>query len=253
MSAARESEPAGASTATLVAGEEIPEQAWIVAQSHARFVGKDPRTTRETTFWGPGRFLPCVGHREESWVGAGRFESSLGAGEAPGAEEWVVTPVGILRYSAAKAAIDVHPGGASLQVDSGTAFLWVSDDAREKATASTRDAAADDTSDLPWRRISAGTRIDIAGDGDARMAVERCGERASHAELLARLLLSHDGGLASGRQIAGQVRARRLARASCAVAALRVARMPLPDERRPLAEALRAADERWAGIPRPSP
>src|SRR6516225_7041636 len=67
----------------------------------------------------------CVTHREESWLTAGRFESAIGAGETPGAEEWVVTPFGVVRYMAAKVAVEVRARDASVAVGSGPVFLWL--------------------------------------------------------------------------------------------------------------------------------
>ena len=104
-----------------------PIEAWVGLAKGARLVVKDPRTTRETSFRGisgPARARACVGFAEESWVAAGRFESSVGAGEAPGAEEWIVTPFGVVRYAAAKVTVDVQPRDAEVKLDSGVAFAW---------------------------------------------------------------------------------------------------------------------------------
>ena len=89
----------GADAGALALQSEIPDQTWLSLGPDARLVAKDPRTTRETAFVGPARVRSCVAHREESWLAAGRFESAIGAGETPGAEEWVVTPLGVVRYT----------------------------------------------------------------------------------------------------------------------------------------------------------
>ena len=48
----------------------------------------------------------------------------MGAGESPGAEEWVVTPFGVVRYGAAKLSVDVGAKDADVAVATGIAFLW---------------------------------------------------------------------------------------------------------------------------------
>lgn len=88
---------AGASPNALALRGEIPSEGWLSLGADSRLVAKDPRTTRETVFVGPARVRPCVAHREEAWVASGRFESAVGAGETPGAEEWLVTPLAVAR------------------------------------------------------------------------------------------------------------------------------------------------------------
>ena len=99
------SEDDGGTPVALSSG--IALDPWIDLVSGARLVAKDPRTTRETTFRGPARVRACVDSIEESWVDSGSFESSVGAGESPGAEEWVVTPLGVVRFAAAKLGVQV--------------------------------------------------------------------------------------------------------------------------------------------------
>jgi hypothetical protein len=224
----------------------------------ARLVVKDPRTSRETTFIGPGRARACVGEREESWLYGGRFESSLGAGEGPGAEEWVVTPVAVVRYTAAQVRVDVKGELATIAVGVGDAFVWMSDDAHVRvlrlpdAGASGADAGGrEDESDLPWRRVAGATwQVTVAGALDSHLAVEACRARAARSRDLAVAVLSRDdaGRADAGREVADQVRERRLARAACALAAVRLGTAP-SKSRAADADAIREADEAWREIP----
>ena len=123
-------EAAGDAGVALALQGEIPSEVWLSVARDGRLVAKDPRTTRETTFVGPARVRACVAHREESWVATGHFDSAIGAGETPGAEEWVVTPLGVVRYMAAKLGVDVRAKDAVVAVGSGVAFLWLDDGVR---------------------------------------------------------------------------------------------------------------------------
>ncbi len=103
---------------------EIPDNVWLSLAQGARLVAKDPRTTRETTFLGPSRARACVERGEESWLVSGSFESVVGAGESPGAEEWVVTPQAVVRYAAARLHIDAEPQTTRVRLANGVAFIW---------------------------------------------------------------------------------------------------------------------------------
>ena len=206
----------------------MPIDGWVDVAKGARLVAKDPRTTRETTFRGPGRVRPCVDDGEESWVASGSFDSTAGAGESPGQEEWVVTPFGVVRYAAAKLSMDVKPAQADVAVDAGLAFAW--------RPVTTGDAGALEEG---WARLPPGkaTLANVRGEdgaAGARLAVGRCTTLATSAHDLAALLMSPGGGADAGT-IAAQVTTRRLARAACAVATLRVRALPAADASRPAA------------------
>jgi len=225
-------------TAPLALRGEIPSDVWLSLGPDARLVAKDPRTTRETAFVGPARVRPCVAHREESWIAAGRFESAIGAGETPGAEEWAVTPLGVARYMAAQLLLEVRDKDATVTLGTGVAFLWLTDDVHEApAPHGAADAgpgvATTSLDDDGWRRMTAGSlvlaRTPQAGERPpadaARAAVDQCAALTKQASDLAGDLLSgliaHDAGLAKD-----QLRTRRVARAVCAIAALRVDMLP---------------------------
>jgi hypothetical protein len=246
---------------------EIPEGPWVSLGGDARLVAKDPRTTRETTFVGPARARACVAHREESWLTAGRFESAIGAGETPGAEEWVVTPFAVVRYMAAKVAVDVRAKDASVAVGSGPVFLWLRDGVRVTrfrapaamgADAGGAGAAADAGSgpavdDDGWLRMAEGevTLSPIAARApadEARATVEACQGLSQKAQQLAAALLegtpNPDGSTAKE-----QMRTRRLARAACAVAALHVDSLSPSAQKDAIATRLQSAASAWAAPP----
>ncbi len=231
----------GADAGALALQGEIPEATWLSLGPDARLVAKDPRTTRETAFVGPARVRPCVAHREESWLVAGRFESAIGAGETPGAEEWVVTPVGVVRYMAGKMAVEVRAKesgvAVGVAVGSGIGFLWLADGVRvaayrapgEDAGAIGDAGAGPAVDDDGWLRMSEGgatlsgpTRAPAEA---ARTAVDRCDTLAKRSGELAATLLAGSAA-ADGSTAKEQMRTRRLARAACAVASLHVDTLP---------------------------
>lgn len=227
---------------TLRVDQTFPDH-WVTLGEKARLVGKDPRTSRETTFFGPARLRDCVGATEEAWLARGAFESTAGAGEAPGAEEWVVTPQAVVRYGAAKLRVGVHPTGTTVTLVAGAAFLWPPQPGVDAGTG-----------DEGWERLPAGdTTVPSPGRTPAiGRAVERCTALASRARELTAGLFSRDSGAAGPAAVAEQVTTRRLARAACAVASLEVQSAPAGhDDARPgdWTARLAEADAAWRALP----
>jgi hypothetical protein len=213
----------------LAADAELSPEHWMSLGPGARLVAKDPRTTRETTFRGPGRVRACVDGLEESWLARGTFESSHGAGETPGAEEWVVTPLGAVRFAAAKLSVEALAREVRVSVSDGSAFVWLARDASARGAdggalpGPGEDAAADPGEG--WMRVDAGAaallpRVPRSPLEAARSAVDSCVALGRSAGDLALKLVSGDGG--GGATAARQVATRRMARAACATAELRV-------------------------------
>ncbi|MGH7435888.1 MAG: hypothetical protein ACRENE_09460 [Polyangiaceae bacterium] len=212
---------------------------WLSLADGAHLVAKDPRTARETTFDGPARLRDCVGSAEEAWVGDGSFESTAGAGEAPGAEQWIVTPHAAVRYASAKVRLRVRATGTTVTMVAGVAFVWPPA------------AGATDAGPLPleegWQRLPTGTTT-LAAGGGAGEAVARCTQLAGRSHDLTAALFWRDGGPLAGTVVTDQVTTRRLARAACALAHVRVegAGGSAAD-----ASAIQTADEAWRSLPVP--
>jgi len=239
----------------LVTQQEIPVESWLLLGPASHLVAKDPRTTRETTFLGAGRVRPCVGRREESWVASGAFESILGAGETPGAEEWVVTPLAVVRYTSAKVRIEVGSKATRTALVSGTAFAWRTDDASARLGDGGLIDDAGTESD-GWQRVTAGTLTFEASAAPsatarARAAVEQCTTLADRSRDLGAMLMAPSVGLPEASAITEQVNGRRLARAACAVASLRVATLPPAASRDALEASLGDAVTAWTAVPLP--
>jgi hypothetical protein len=266
-------EPDADAAATLARSAEIPQGPWLSLARDARVVAKDPRTGREATFRGPGLVRVCVDSAEEAWVWSGRFESTLGSGESPGAEQWIVMPLGVVRFGAARLTASVWAKGAAVNVGGGVAFLWTSPDAVgrdpgghaiESASPAARPSGADaEGGPSPtvdgWTRLSGGVATlapTVEHEGTAAYratleaagsAVDTCARTGKAASDLARALLGGDANVETAER---QVTARRVARAACGVAALRVDTLPASDARTALVSSLAEGAARWRSAPR---
>jgi hypothetical protein len=186
---------------------------------------------------------------EESWVVSGSFESSVGAGEAPGNEEWVVTPSGIVRYTAAQVMVEVKPHEADVTLANGTAFAWQASAAPGDAGSAPGDGGR--AADEGWIRLPPGrTKLGAAHDEPASATLDRCVALSATARTLATEVMTPGG--ASASLITQQVTTRRLARAACAVATLRVNALP-PADAAPLLHPLADANAAWSGLPTITP
>ncbi len=240
----------GGGISRLGLGATPAPHAWVALEDATKLQTKNPRTGRELAFDGPGRVQPCnpsaTGDDEEAWVQRGRFASAPGSGEAPGQEQWVVTPLGVVRYAAATAQVRVD-ADVSVRVAQGAAWLWVAADARRRA-----DAAVDADG---WTRLGAESAEQIvpAGTGApnlaaaASSALAECKTAARDAWSLAHALAEKAGG-PLGELPVQHVVARRRARAACAVAGLRAAALDGPERTR-LTVAVRVADFTWSALP----
>jgi hypothetical protein len=228
---------------------DVPTARWLTLGPGAKVTAKDPRTTRETAFEGPGKVMPCVAHEEESWVARGAFRSAPGAGEAPGAEEWVVTPFGVVRYAAADLQATVTSDGLTVALSRGAAFLWA-DETVTSVMGGGRDAGQGGDDD-GWRRLdTAEVRVVARSKGRgpsdldaAKAALARCTTVSNEARALGEKIQAPEAPLA---ELAPRhVIARRAARAVCAVARLRAEALSVPAERDELTRRAQEADGIW--------
>jgi hypothetical protein len=232
---------------------EVPREGWLYLAAEARLVVKDPRTSRETTFRGPARVKACVDLNEESWLASGTFESSSGTGETPGAEEWVATPLGVVRFGAAKLSVEVGVRDTRVRVASGPAYIWTADDVSGRNADGGQTTAID--ADEGWLRLAAGAKTlsptsPPARLTSARSALQSCISLAKTTRALASALLEADADPMTAMR---QVATRRLARAACAVAGVRIALLDPSDAPSEvvgnLAASLKDAAALWRSLP----
>ncbi len=245
--------PLEAGVGLLGESADVPEDDWLILDPGSRVTAKHPRSTRETTFVGPGRVRSCVGYGEEAWLVEGKFVSTGSSGERPGAEEWVVTPVGVVRYGSAKlevtvtAATPAAPGKVEVAVSSGAAYAWTAGGASPVRPPEVLPPGFPNIPD-GWTRLEGPRSITLTGkagsaDQLAEGAAERCATEARAARDVAVAVANPDGGLA--HNATKHVIARHLARASCAVADLVLATLPAGALRTKLDAEVKEADATW--------
>jgi hypothetical protein len=224
----------------LSSSQEVPDGLFAVGAG-AKCVVKNPATGREASFEGPGEGRACVGGAGdgEAWILRGSYAAAPGAGEKPGAEDWVVTPFGVVRYASAHVKIVVGKEGAELRVATGSARVFGK---VLPGDAGTPPPADDDG----WTALAGPVNVTLKPTGDAKSVVDACVTASKEAAELAAAVVKPDAALGT---IAGaHVRARQRARARCALA--RVAAEAQPGA---AGAALRVratkADEEWRIVP----
>jgi hypothetical protein len=247
-------------------GAEAPA-AWLDLPEGAHLQTKHPATGRELSFDGPGRVLPCVASRgratdgtsglrpawsapeEEAWIAWG-VVASAPSGEAPGQEEWLVTPLGVVRYTAAQVKVYVDRAERRLRVStmSGAAFAWTPDGitvATDPEVAAARDTDG-------WVRLSGAIGFVAVAKKpgspleDARAATTQCTAAAREAHDVAVALSRPDAAIS---QLGSRhVTARRIARAACAVASVRVSAVGGADAGAPLSAQIASAEAAWRNL-----
>jgi hypothetical protein len=203
----------GAPTIVLDASAPAPLHTSDVAQGWLSLAPGDgvtvtlPRTGRELAFVGPGVVEPCVG-TDEAWLARGTFQGSRGSGEAPGADQWIVTPFGVVRYGAAILEVRVDGGTLRTSLKGGSAMILP-----ETAGA--------------WEQLTIGASRVVKGvplGAAASAAAEgRCAKATAAAKTLDDAILAPGAPTSPGF---GDLAARAndahvLARATCALAGLR--------------------------------
>jgi hypothetical protein len=213
---------------------------FIELAAGSKVVAKHARSGRELTVEGPGRAVLCPGGEEQVWLSAGRFVTVMGPGARPGAEVWVATAAGVVRYGDATLSVRADAQKVEVVVDAGEVWL----DPAHGSTA--KDA----------RRAGAKRRVLARGaDSKPPALVGACEKAAEAAENAARELLGSrpapaDAGTL-GERAAAQVAQRRAARVACASAGAAMGEIRDPAEQDRLAARIQRADRRWRLVPTP--
>jgi hypothetical protein len=145
-----------------------------------------------------------------------------------------------------------------INVSKGAAYVWLP--ARSSQRVTLDGGAVEAGDDAGWSRLQGGMQSMIrptksqTDDDAARAAVEDCAVAAKAAHDLADSIAQStaEAGAAFGDLAAKHVSARRLARASCRVALLRVEAMHPSAARDTYLTGTRAADESWRAVASPA-
>jgi hypothetical protein len=223
---------------------------WLDIPARAHFTVRTLETGRELRFEGPGRVRACGG--DVALVAEGSAVGLPGSGEAPGAEQWVATACGVGRWASGVHRLSGARDACKLHSSLGTTHLWLPEDVIAEDVALDGGApgseggapyggsgnanppatdAGRDTS--PWRRIDGRRAIRLHGRGPldtsaaVKIGVGSCEQAARAVQNLATRMAgttTADAGARDLGELAAQsVVARGVARAACAVAAVRIA------------------------------
>ncbi len=227
--------PADAGSRGVHVTDVLPDGAWIDLAEGSKVGIKIARSGRELSFSGPGRVRVCVGDDADTWLVRGRLDAGAFGGEPAGAELWVGTPMGAVRYPSTRFTLAVDKE-LSISLETGTVWFF---DRR-----SSKPGARPQLDPEGFLRVSTTFKTD-APSASAAELVQQCDALASKAEALAQRIRTTDGGI--GALAAEHVASRRTARAACLWASTRLAAdKPTPRAQpRDLLRVLADADGKW--------
>ncbi|HVW25332.1 MAG TPA: hypothetical protein VHC69_08165 [Polyangiaceae bacterium] len=216
----------------LTSGAAMDAAGWVAAPAGARVGVKHLETTRELVFEGPASFLACERGEERFLLTSGDVHTATWAGARPGAEVLLGTPFGAVRYGDAKLDVHLDDQGLTVGSDVGDAFIELPLGAGEE-------------------KITGGKRFSRRGRApDVKALVGDCEKSAAEAESRARAVLAPGRNAAPlGTRAAAHVRARKAARASCAIAAAAVETAKTQAEKDDLLRRVAYAEARWRSVP----
>lgn len=197
----------------LHAMEAAPSDFLTIAAA-SQLSTRDTRTTREVTLKGPAKARVCVGGEQEVWLAEGEVSAAPGGGETPGAEVWVVTRFGVLRYPTGHVHVTATPLKTAVRAAEGAAFF--------PAPKWKRGADAGALDDEGWVTVKSTTDLEFTSEDTPATLADACAAQADVASKLAHAIVAGDGGPRTdlGDLASKHVRERRRAHAICAMAEL---------------------------------
>jgi hypothetical protein len=218
----------------LATESDLDGAEWLELGKGSELVLRHGVSARELSIFGPGRVWPCRFGQEQVLLVEGKLESSAGTGVRPGAEVWVATPFGSLRYADANLQLTSNREGLELRVRSGQAFVESIDGVR---------GARED-----GRVTGPNGRATLRAQPDPEASVRAC-ERAAKLALESAQQVLQAKAEELGKLAAAQLRARRLARGRCLSAEVSVAWLTDPEKKTRLGDQVQRADAQWQGVP----
>ncbi len=223
----------------LASGELLDGETWVSLGKDASVALKHTATGRELSISGPALFRACRRGREQVLLARGKVEAGGGMGARPGAEVLIATPLAVVRYGEAELSLVLDDKKLSLTVRAGQVEVEPQPEKPGKPLKSPLTGNAKLT--LPLGKP----------DPSALMAL--CKQAAEAAEASARRVGDRNAPEPLGERAQAHVRARKLARGACTVAAAATGLVADPAERAGLwADAVRW-EGLWETIPRRPP
>ncbi|HKY36935.1 MAG TPA: hypothetical protein VJN18_13400 [Polyangiaceae bacterium] len=223
----------------LASGELLDGEAWVSLGKDASVALKHTATGRELSIAGPALFRACRRGREQVLLARGKVEAGAGMGARPGAEVLIATPLAAIRYGEAELSLVLDDKKLSLTVRAGQVEVEPQPDKPGKPVKSPLHAK--DKLTLPL------------GKPDPNTLMALCKQAAEAAEASARRVGDRNAPEPLGERAQAHVRARKLARSACTVAAAATGLVADPGENAGLwADAVRW-EGLWETVPRRAP
>lgn len=191
--------------APLRSGAELDGSSWVTLAAGASLTLKHASSGREIAVTGPALFRACRRGREEVLLVRGRLEGGSGMGARPGAEVLIATPMAAAHYAEADYTLSLDDARLALEVRVGQVEL---------------DAAGP----RPPRGLKSPVRAKQKlsfplGKPDPDGLMARCATAAGSAEAAARKVGDRASPEPLGERAKAHVRARKVARVACMIAA----------------------------------
>jgi hypothetical protein len=209
---------------------------WLELQDGAKLSLRHVASAREWTLFGPAKVRPCLDGEEQIALATGRIKSTVGGGARPGAEVFVFTPLGTVRYGDATLSVTAEAARVAVALEAGDAWL---------------EPIGKSSSTRPEPQKLARSEV-VSLKPNRALLEQRCAEDAQAAAEVARAMLSAPHGKVDlSKKAVSHLKARRRARLSCGEALAYAGRLD-GEERGRLLDRLSELDQIWRAFPKAS-
>ncbi len=220
----------------LLANQTLDGGVWLELAAGAKLSLRHVASTREWTLLGPAKVRPCLDGEEQIALASGRIKSTVGGGARPGAEVFVFTPFGTVRYGDATLTATVEDARLDIGLEAGDG--WLEPVGRSSS-------ARPDT-----RKLARSEAISLKPN--RALLEQRCAEDAQAAAEVAKAMVSAPNGKVDlSKKAVSHLKARRRARLSCGEALAYAGRLE-GEERGRLLDRLSELEQIWRAFPKPS-
>jgi hypothetical protein len=222
------------SGAPVLASQTLEGNDWLELAAGAKLGLRHVATSREWTLLGPGTFRPCLDGEEQIALASGQVKASVGGGARPGAEVFVFTPFGTVRYGDASLGITAEDARLVVRLEAGDAWLEPLGKSGNARPSTKQIGRSEIVSLVPNRAL----------------LEQRCVEDAQAAAEAARGMIATPNDKADlSEKAVSHLKARRRARLSCGEALAYAGRLE-GDERGRLLDRLADSERIWRSFPR---
>jgi hypothetical protein len=221
--------------APLASGAALDGSEWVSLAKGAQLTLKHAQSGRELAVAGPALFRACRRGREQLLLARGSVVATAGMGSRPGAEVLIATPIAAVHYADAELTLELSEKSLNIAVRVGSVEVTGLPPPKKPLKSPLK----------PRDKLS----IPVGKPDPARLIAD-CKAAAEQAEQLARRVADASATQPLGERAQAHVKARKLARSSCTVAAVATGLVADPATSAGLwAEATRW-ESLWESIPR---